>query len=132
MRWLKKLFGSGSTAGPRNPFGVTDVSDPDGADVQAFAASVDLGGSSSDDNASAWMHGTVKGDPESLEGDWAGRWNGASAGPRWVRGSAVIKIVGDRVYILREDSGKFLIDARRVTKDRLVGRSVNVDMPSDS
>jgi hypothetical protein len=117
----------------RNPFGVKDVSDPDGDDVKAFAADVKLSGGADDDNAKLWTDKTAKGDPKSLDGEWASRWNGGSAGTDWVDGTANVKSVGDRVYILYKDQGgNYLIDARREKKDRLVGRYVNLELPADS
>jgi hypothetical protein len=61
----------------RNPFGVMDVPDPDGADVMQFAASATLEGSAVDVNAATW--GTTDGSPhETIEGDWSSRWNGGA------------------------------------------------------
>ena len=114
---------------PRNPFGVADVSDPDGKDVQAFANTVKLSGDPKDPNAEQWVKDATAGKKGSLDGEWSGRWN--FTGGRWTygRGAAQIKVVGDRVYILfRDDQGSFLFDTRR-EKDRLVGKFRRLDGP---
>jgi hypothetical protein len=117
----------------RNPFGVTDVSDPDGEDVKTFAEDVKLPGGADDANAKLWTDKTAKGTPKSLDGEWASRWTGGSAGTDWIDGTADVKSVGERVYILYKDkTGSYLIDARRAKKDRLVGRYVNLDFAGDS
>ncbi len=117
----------------RNPFGVADVHDPDGADVQAFVPYVDLQGGSDDDNAKLWTDKAVSAVPGSIEGEWAGRWYGGDIGASWDVGAVTLKTVGDRVYILFKDSEyTFLIDARRDGQDRLIGRYACVGDPSDS
>jgi hypothetical protein len=116
----------------RNPFGVADVPDPNGKDVQRFAdLFVELSGGAKDDNAKLWTDKVVKGDPKSLEGEWASRWKspGISNG-KWFTGTAKVKCVGDRVYILYtegERPGSYLIDALRVDRDRLVARYISLD-----
>jgi hypothetical protein len=133
---LALVVGSVSTAAdpekPRNPFDVKDVPDPDGEDVKAFAAKTELPADDKDDNARQWAEKATEGKPGSLAGEWSSRWNGGSA-KDWVSGTATVKPVGDRVYILyKDDTGTYLIDARRDGKKRLVGRYVNVNEPSDS
>src|SRR5262245_1186397 len=59
----------------RNPFGFADVPDPDGKDVQAFAAQVKLLGDARDANAEQWAREVTAGHRESLDGEWYGRWN---------------------------------------------------------
>src|SRR5262245_51939845 len=84
----------------RNPFNVQDVPDPDGEDVKAFAATVTLAGDAKDANAEQWATTETAGKAGSIDGEWATRWNGGSAGNDWVSDTAKIKTVGDRVYIL--------------------------------
>jgi hypothetical protein len=116
----------------RNPFGIDDVADPDGADVKEFAELV-IDGDSDNANAGHWTDDTFPGHPDSLEGEWASRWNGGTAGTEWIAGTATVKTVGDRVYILHRDRRQtFLIDAHRAANNRLVGRHVNVDIPADA
>jgi hypothetical protein len=123
----------GQEAKTRNPFNVKDVPDPDGADVKEFAAKVKLSGDGKDANAEQWAEKETEGKASSLEGDWSSRWNGGSAGNDWASGTAKVKTVGDRVYILYTDkTGTYLIDARREGRRRLVGRYLNVDAPTDS
>jgi hypothetical protein len=118
---------------PRNPFGVGDVTDPDGADVKEFAEKVKLPGDGQDANAAQWSEKPTEGKTASLDGEWFSRWNGGGAANNWEAGTAKVKAVGDRVYILYEDkTGKYLIDARREGKRRLVGRYVNLAAESDS
>src|SRR6516165_6464891 len=83
---------------PRNPFGVADVSDPDGPDVRAFAARVKLSGGPKDANAEQWVKEETAGKRGSLEGEWSGRWN-FTGGKWYAQGTARVKVVGDRVYI---------------------------------
>ena len=115
----------------RNPFDVPDVPDPDGKDVEAFAATVKLAGDAKDANAEQWVKQETTGDKKSLDGEWYGRWN--HTGKNWVPVFKVqVKTVGDRVYVFYKDfQGRFLVDLRR-DKDRLVGRLRGVDNPSDT
>jgi hypothetical protein len=115
----------------RNPFGVPDVPDPDGKDVVEFAAKVKLPGDAKDANAEQWAPEVTKGDKESLDGEWYGRWN--FTGRAWVPVFKVqVKRSGDRVYIFYKDhQGRFLIDLKQ-EKDRLVGRIRGIDNPSDT
>jgi hypothetical protein len=129
--------GSVSTAAgqekARNPFNVEDVPDPDGEDVSAFAAKVELSGDGKDANAAQWVEKVTSKTAGSLNGEWSSRWNGGTAGKDWISGTANVKAVGDRVYILYEDrTNKYLIDARREGKNRLVGRYMNLGMHTDS
>lgn len=113
----------------RNPFGVQDVPDPDGADVATFAETVDLTGSPHDDNAAAWAN-SVDEPPTSIEGTWSSRWNGD--GFDWQHGHGRLHTDGDRLYILFDWAGatkQGLIEARRVGQDRLVGRYLNLSAP---
>jgi uncharacterized protein (TIGR03067 family) len=110
----------------RNPFGVPDVDDPDGGDVQAFAAKTKRTGGAEDQNAEQWVTQPTKGDQASLDGEWHGRWNFTQAdiGRRWhyFKGTVQIKTIGERVYILgTDDTDMILIDTRH-ENGRLVGR----------
>jgi hypothetical protein len=117
---------------PRNPFDVKDVADPDGADVKEFADKVRLTADGQDANAAQWSEKPTEGKTASLDGEWFSRWN-SGEGSEWVSGTAKVKAVGDRVYILYEDkTGKYLIDARRDGRRKLVGRYVNVDAEGDT
>ncbi len=117
----------------RNPFKVKDVPDPDGDDVKAFAAKVKLPADAKDANAAQWAEKATKGKANSLHGEWSSRWNGGSAGSDWSTGTAQVRVVKDRVYILYTDpTGTYLIDARRAGKNRLVGRYVNTTADNDS
>lgn len=116
---------------PSNPFDVKDVPDPNGTDVEEFAATVKLFGDAKDPNAEQWTAVAVKGDKRSLDGEWYGRWN--SRGSEWSpEFKAQVKTLGERVYIFYTDhQGRFLIDLRR-EKGRLVGRVVGIDNPLDT
>ena len=115
----------------RNPFGVPDVLDPDGADVKRLAVAIDYLGSANDPNAEQWAAVKTAGDPASIDGEWSGRWNNNNQS--WVPSyTATVKTVGDRVYILyRDHQGRFLADLHR-EKDLLVGRLTGVDNPADT
>jgi predicted Ser/Thr protein kinase len=102
----------------RNPFGVTDVDDPepDGAEVQTFVSKTKLKGGADDANAGQWVVRPTKGDSKSLDGEWYGRWRRPHLDEDWnyCKGTAQIKTVGERVYILYTDqTDTFLIDTRR-------------------
>jgi hypothetical protein len=123
----------------RNPFGVPDAPDPDGGDIDEFAATADLDGSSSDANASRWS--PLKNDrPGELSGGWSSRWNGAAdptvpgdSAEAWKEGHAEVRTDQDRVYILFDwASGKrrALLDVRRQGEARLIGRYVNLSDPT--
>jgi hypothetical protein len=119
----------------RNPFGVPDVLDPDGRDVQTFAAGVVLPGDAKDPNAEQWVKVPTAGKKGSIEGDWSGRWN-KSEGPWFAaKGACQIQEVGGRVYIFVNATAPtgadayWLIDLKR-NKDRLVGRGHRVDTPA--
>jgi hypothetical protein len=117
----------------RNPFNVKDVPDPDGDDVQAFAARVKLAGDADDANAEPWAPQPTPGKADSLDGEWSSRWNGGSAGNEWSAGAATVKQVGERIYILYKDrTGTYLIDAKRQGESRLVGRYLNLGFDNDS
>jgi hypothetical protein len=124
----------------RNPFGVQDAPDPDGSDVDDFAAQVHLSGSADDPNARAWRSSLGDEQHGSIEGAWSSRWNGgadpAIAGDTkeaWKQGNAELQVVGDRVYLLFDwgnGSRQALIDARRDGPERLIGRYVNLSDPA--
>jgi hypothetical protein len=111
----------------RNPFSVSDVHDPDGPDVQAFAERVPQGPDSNDENAMAWV--TIATDPDGLDGAWSSRWRTSNGD--WQQGVATLTLQGDRVYILYRDAGTYLFEGTR-KGDRIVGRYVNVINPGDS
>lgn len=116
---------------PRNPFGVQDIPDPDGEDVQQFAARFLLGGAK-DPNAEQWVKDETQGKKGSLEGEWFDRWNSPGSDWNYGKGPSKIKVVGNRVFILVDASnGKFLLDLKR-EKDRLVGKFQGVDNPNDT
>lgn len=113
----------------RNPFGVVDVPDP--KNLKEFAAQVKLLGEAKDKNAQKWVKKETAGKTGELEGEWRGRWEGGS-------GTAQIKVVNDRVYILYtepEDENPdsiWLLEAVREGKDRLVGGWVHVENPQET
>jgi hypothetical protein len=115
----------------RNPFKVRDVRDPNGADVRAYARTIDFLGKAGDANSEEWVKSVTAGDTSSIDGEWTGRWN--HEGNEWVPSyRAQVKSVGDRVYILyRDHQGRFLADLHR-ENNLLVGRLVGVDNPGDS
>jgi WD40 repeat protein len=129
-----KLWDLPSPNKVRNPFGVQDVPDPDGKDVQEFASNpfdANFSRGADDANARRWTDLVVKDVPKSIDGDWAGRWKseGIRAGA-WHTGTAQVKSVGARVYILYTDTvdkTRYLIDALRVEEERLVGRYIGLD-----
>lgn len=114
----------------RNPFSVDDVLDPTGADVEAFARSVQPADDPrTDENALAWV--TTATADDGLAGAWASRWREQVGTNAWHQGVASLHVQADRVFILYRDLGTYLIEAQ-VRGDRLVGRYVNVQRPSDT
>ncbi len=123
--------------GPRNPFDVMDVPDPDCREVREFAASAQLAGHADDENAQAWA--PSRGDPyDTIEGSWSSRWNGGAnptipgdAASKWKQGQAEVRAEGDRLYLLFDwDNGarRGLIDAHREGA-KLVGKYINLTDP---
>jgi hypothetical protein len=127
--------------GIRNPFGVMDVPDPNSEEVTQFAASATLEGSADDDNATAWSTTNDESQHHTIEGNWSSRWNGGAdptipgdAAHKWKQGRGRARITADRrVYLLFDwDSGarQGLIDARRDSPRRLVGKYINLGNPA--
>jgi hypothetical protein len=121
----------------RNPFGVMDVPNPNDFEVARFAAAATLG-AFGDANAEPW--GTANESDGTIEGNWSSRWNGGAdpvipddAPYKWKRGSAELRIIGERVYLLFDwDRGarRGLIDAMREGPERLVGKYINLSNPA--
>ena len=115
----------------RNPFGLKDVNNPSGDDVRQFAKRVQLSGGPNDTNAPQWVSTTTKGKPESLDGDWSGRWGEGE-------GFAKVRVRNGRVYVLYTDSVgpykdvSWLLEAIQEEKGRLVGRWEQVGNPRDT
>ena len=124
----------------RNPFGVRDAPDPDGVDVTDFAARAELSGGADDPNARAWCGPCGDGQRDSLEGGWSSRWNGAvdptiagDTKESWKMGNARVHSIGERVYLLFDwanGARQALIDARRSGHNRLLGRYINLSVPT--
>lgn len=115
----------------RNPFGLPDVPDPDGADVKQYAATINFLGDPTDANAQQWVTGPAQPRRTTIDGEWRSRWNFSPQS--WaVEYTAQVKSVGGRVYIFYQDhQGRFLADLRR-DKDMLIGRLVGIENPRDS
>jgi hypothetical protein len=98
--------------------------------VQLFAATVQLAGDANDANAAPWA---MQQAGAFIDGEWAGRWRGGSAEDQWATGTATIQTVGERVYILfRQGAYGYLIDARRESRNRLVGKYLNLQDHRDT
>lgn len=126
---LKEAWGRPSKQ--RNPFGLPDVPDPDGMDVQSFAAGVELAGDAVDANAEQWVKESATAGDGDLDGEWHGRWN--FTGRAWVPVfKARVQSAAERIYIFYIDhQGRFLIDLQR-DQNRLVGRLRGIDNPCDT
>ena len=106
----------------RNPFGVPDVTGADDQEVQQFASGAPRAPASHDANATAWSNG-----------EWSSRWNGGATGPGWKQGKARVDLQDGRFFALFEwEDGRQrgLIEARRESADRLVGRYLNLGNPT--
>ncbi len=111
----------------RNPFAVTDVPDPTGPEVDAFAKRVPAIDLEGDENAMAWV--AIATDSDGVEGAWSSRWkNGEGA---WQQGVATIQLQGDRVFILYKDAGSYLLEGIR-HGDKIIGRYININKPADT
>jgi hypothetical protein len=123
--------------GTRNPFGVMDVPNPNDFEVARFAATA-TPEQFADANAEPW--GTAHESDGTIEGNWCSRWNGGvdptipeDAAYKWKRGSAELRIIGARVYLLFDwDRGarRGLIDAMCESPQRLVGKYINLSNPA--
>jgi len=92
-------------------------------EVRNFASVDRLLGKDDDPNSRNWIEQRVLKDSNALDGLWFGRWMGGVTGREWKEGSALIKTVGDKVYILYDEAGQaFLIVTQRQAENRLVGR----------
>ena len=124
------LVASSARAGTRNPFGVDDVVNPLGEDIKKFAEGRQLPGSKDDRNAKQWVTIVTEGKSGSLDGQWSGRWEEGM-------GTAKVKMLNDRVYVLYSDQvGRlrgqtWLLEAAK-KGNRLVGRWVQVGNPNDT
>ena len=126
----------------RNPFGVEDAPNPDGADVAAFSEQTHLRGAPEDPNATDWASHCRDHAADSLEGEWSSRWNGGIdptiSGDRkafWKNGNAKLVDHTDRIFLLFDwDDGRRqgLLEARRLGERRLSGRYLNLSDPSVS
>ena len=124
--------------GSRNPFGVMDVPNPNDFEVAQFAATAATLGGFADANAEPW--GAAGESDGTIEGNWCSRWNGGAdptipddAPYKWKRGSAELRIIGARVYLLFDwDRGarRGLIDAIRESTQRLAGKYINLSNPA--
>jgi hypothetical protein len=114
----------------RNPFGVSDVPNPNGEDVQEFAKEAKLSADKEDANAPQWAENATAEKTGVLDGEWSSRWN--SGGGDWISGTATVRTVKDRVYILvKDETGTFLIDTVR-KGNRLVGRYMNIGQNTET
>ena len=126
-----ELFTAKKKEPGRNPFGETDVADPFGADVQAFAAKTKLAGGKADPNAAAWPDRDFTNTTDNLGGQWASRWN-SGVSKDWNGGKADIKVVGDRVYILYAEEYLFDLKWTGEKKEVLAGRYVSLSDTNDT
>ena len=128
-----------SDRGTRNPFGVMDVTTPNDQEVMDFGARTKLVGTSDDDNARAWATSGDRNQYNMIEGNWCSRWNGGAdptiagdAANKWKQGRAEVRLGEDRIYVLfdwNHGARKGLIDARRESTTRLVGKYINLTDP---
>ncbi|QNK71248.1 hypothetical protein [Variovorax sp. PAMC26660] len=125
---------------PRNPFGVQDAPDPNGEDINRFAAGVRLDGAASDVNAVAWGQSFNAAQVSSIGGAWSSRWNGGAdptipgdTAAAWKQGEASVKIAVGRIYMLfdwSDGARRALLDVRQVGLQQLVGRYINLSNPA--
>src|ERR1700677_3014477 len=98
----------------RNPFNLEDVPDPDGQDVQTFAAEFAPATWSRSPNFPQWAVKAMAGKEGSVDGTWYSRWKGGTSEARWITGVSKVRSVGDRVFVLHSDkTNVYLMEARR-------------------
>ena len=116
----------------KNPFGVKDVGEIPYDQIRQFASQVSLPGHPDDANAKLWCGDRKTGEAlTSLEGAWSSRWNQGSSGTGWMQGTAQIKSSGESFYILYEDDGKYLVEAK-IEQNLLLGKYVNLNNERDA
>jgi len=126
-----KNYKSQSISG-KNPFGVKDVGEINYEEVQRFASASVLSGAENDPNAEKWAEPHVLNEETgTIEGNWSSRWNGGSMGSEWSKGKAQIRKVDEAFFILYENNGKYLIEAKN-EKGFLIGKYINLNNEIDA
>ena len=116
----------------KNPFGVKDVGEINYEEAQRFASVSVLNGADNDPNAEKWAEPQgLNRETGTIEGNWSSRWSGGSMGSEWSKGKAQIKKVDEAFFILYEDNGKYLIEAKN-EKGFLIGKYINLNNESDA
>jgi hypothetical protein len=117
----------------RNPFCVRDVPSPFDESVWAFNRKIPSEINKADPNAEDWAESKFDRNYNNIEGYWLARWNGGSAGRKWIGGTAEIRVVQNKVYILYKDkTSTYLTEAKIQNDNRIVGKYVNINYPNDS
>jgi len=116
----------------KNPFGVQDVGEINYEEARRIASDSVINGAENDPNAEQWAEPkTANGETGTLEGHWSSRWSGGRMGSEWIKGKAQIKKVDEAFFILYEDDGKYLIEAKN-EKDLLLGKYINLNNETDA
>jgi len=120
------------TSAGKNPFGVRDVGEIPDDQIRQLASQANLPGHREDPNAPSWCGERKTGTSfPSVEGAWSSRWNHGTAEADWRQGTAQIKSSGEKIYILYEDDGKYLVEAK-IDKNLLLGKYVNLNNGRDT
>ncbi|MBL9130329.1 MAG: hypothetical protein JNG86_03965 [Verrucomicrobiaceae bacterium] len=116
--------------GSRNPFGLPDVDKPLAQDVRKFFNETKLPPPAQAANAEDWATFTAP-RATGIDGRWQSRWDYGDG--NWANGTAIIKTVGERVYIsFFSADGRYLIETRRLNERMLGGRYMNVTDTGDN
>jgi len=98
-----------------------------GRDVSHLLQSLETLGKHDDDNAALWSQTHLGFSDNKLDGLWATRWEGGAARGDWVKGVARVQVYDLYFYALTHDGlADCLIAAKRVGRDRLAGRYINL------
>lgn len=104
----------------------------EGSDIEALIPQLEALGIDGDPNSSAWNGDMVGEGSNVLDGRWASRWEGGTASGKWVTGVGQLQCYGEYVYVITHDPvADCLIATRRISKDRLAGRYINLADPRE-
>lgn len=120
------------TEKPTNSWGIAYEPMPVGEDIEGLFGAAKLNGGDDDANAVDWTPEPVYGTPDSLEGQWYGRWR-SSGKKDWVVGNspADIAVQDDRLLIrFIDDWGTNLIVLKRESEGDYRGRYLNAAYPT--
>ena len=113
----------------QNPFGCIDLSKSARNSGGKFFRSVKFPIQDEDENALSWIRENLE-VPNSISGEWAGRWK--VDGHAWRVGRAWVKLDGRRTFILfKGENASYIFEAKNSGKNKLLGHYMNLHDESD-